>query len=390
MISIEPTRLHVRTLRVAGSLTGLLWLGACADNDKPATASDAASPVGASHDAAVAGPDAAGPASGDAAAPAVQEAGQPAATVDAGGGVAVDASSQPEGSAPAASDSGTPDASATDAGAAPSARPLSTSLMLPDMKESPGAEPLFDVYRPSDMAAAAAATGRLLPVIVWANGGCFRAVTPWEPLLKRWAAAGFVVLGLSVKPGGGILDALGSTSHAEHGKQIDWVLEQANKPGSPYAGKIDTTMIVAAGNSCGGVTAMELASKDPRVRAVFVLSGSSAVGSANAAVVNAIKVPVGFVVGHAQEDLAAANALMDYQLLKTPTMLVNRSAGDHLTVSTDTMVLPEVAEIALNWMDLSLYGNKQAAAALKAPNVCAKCTAGMWTLRGKMLETLEK
>ncbi|HEX6244339.1 MAG TPA: hypothetical protein VFZ61_25655, partial [Polyangiales bacterium] len=166
--------------------------------------------------------------------------------------------------------------------------------------------------------------------------------------------------------------------------------EQANQPGSPYAGKIDANMIVAAGNSCGGVTAMELASKDPRVRAVFVLSGSSAVGSANAAVVGAIKVPVGFVVGSAQEDIAAPNALMDYQLLKTPSIIVNRSMGDHLTVSTDTMVLPEVAEIALHWMDLSLYGSKQAAAALKAPNVCGKCSAGMWKLQGKLLETLEK
>ena len=70
-------------------------------------------------------------------------------------------------------------------------------------------------------------------------------------------------------------------------------------------------------------------------------------------------------------------------------MIVNRSMGDHLTVSTDTTVLPEVADIALNWMDLSLYGNKQAAAALRAPNVCGKCTAGIWKLQAKMLETLE-
>lgn len=57
--------------------------------------------------------------------------------------------------------------------------------------------------------------------------------------------------------------------------------------------------------------------------------------------------PFEVVVGHEQEDLAAANALMDYTLLTTPTMIVNRSSGDHLAVSTDIMILPDVAEIAL-------------------------------------------
>ena len=390
MSYIEWTRRHVAALRLVGGLTSLFWLAACADDDKPSSVSDAASPVGAAPDASLTTPDATGPATDDATAPTTQDSGRPSVSSDAGGTTPVDAGAQPDASAAASGDSGAPDAGPSDAGAAISARPLSTGLTLPDMKESPGAEPIFDVYRPADMAAAMAATGRRLPVVVWANGGCFRAVTPWEPLLKRWAAAGFVVLGLSVKPDGGILDALGSTTQVEHGKQIDWLLEQANKPGSPYAGKIDSDMIVAAGNSCGGVTAMELASKDPRVRAVFVLSGSSAVGSANAGVVNAIKVPVGFVVGNAQDDIAAPNALMDFQLLKTPAMIVNRSMGDHLMVSTDTTVLAEVADIALNWMDLSLYGNKQAAAALNAPTVCGKCTAGMWKLQAKMLEALEK
>jgi hypothetical protein len=96
------------------------------------------------------------------------------------------------------------------------------------------------------------------------------------------------------------------------------------------------------------------------------------------------------VVGNERDDIAAPNALMDYQMLMVPSMIVNRSMGDHMTVSTDTMILPEVAEIALNWLDLSLYGNKQAAAALKAPNVCASCSAGMWKLQSKMWEMLEK
>jgi hypothetical protein len=52
-----------------------------------------------------------------------------------------------------------------------------------------------------------------------------------------------------------------------------------------------------------------------------------------------------------------------------------RTSGDHITVSTDAMILPENAEIALNWLDLALYGTKQALDTLTAPDrVCGSCT----------------
>jgi hypothetical protein len=66
------------------------------------------------------------------------------------------------------------------------------------------------------------------------------------------------------------------------------------------------------------------------------------------------------------------------------------SSGDHITVSTDTTVLPQVAEIAPNWIDLALYGTHEAAAALTSPTVCASCDAGMWTLKEKHLATLRR
>ena len=71
-------------------------------------------------------------------------------------------------------------------------------------------------------------------------------------------------------------------------------------------------------------------------------------------------------------------------------MIVNRSSGDHITVSTDTTVLPQVAEIALDWMDLALYGTHEAADALTSANVCASCGADMWMLKEKHLATLRR
>lgn len=71
-------------------------------------------------------------------------------------------------------------------------------------------------------------------------------------------------------------------------------------------------------------------------------------------------------------------------------MVVNRSTGDHLTVSTDETVLPQDAEISLNWIDLALFGTKEAADALTSPNVCAICDPGVWTLKSKNLEKLRR
>jgi hypothetical protein len=247
--------------------------------------------------------------------------------------------------------------------------------------------PTFNVTRPMDLSVL---DGQPLPVVVWANGGCFRSDFTWSPLFERWAKAGFVVLTLTGTGGeDDIAGMLSQTSKREHAQLIDWVIQQ-NESGE-YAGKLDTTKIVVAGNSCGGVTALEVAGSDERPAAVFVLSGSSAVGSVNTQVMQNVKVPVGYIVG-GDEDIAGANAKGDYEAMNEglPAMIVHRREGDHQTVSTDTEILPENAEISLNWMDLALYGTKAAHVALTSPNVCDGCTPGDWKLESKNLETLVK
>jgi hypothetical protein len=71
-----------------------------------------------------------------------------------------------------------------------------------------------------------------------------------------------------------------------------------------------------------------------------------------------------------------------------PAMIVSRFKGPHQMVSTNKTVLPEVAEIALNWMDLALYGTQAAYDALTSDNVCVNCTPEHWFLTAKNLETL--
>lgn len=247
--------------------------------------------------------------------------------------------------------------------------------------------PGFNLYRPT----ALDSLGMPLPVIVWANGGCVRFDATWAPLLERWAAAGFVVIAVTTPLDGDAADVPSGPSTADdQATAIDWALEQ-NQAG-PFAGRFDVDRVVAAGNSCGGITALRLAADDDRVRSVFILSGSSAGPIATraqaAAVMSRIDVPVGFAVG-GPEDIANAAAHLDYDVLTAdvPGYVASRSEGDHPTVSTDVGILAEVAEIGVNWLSLSLYGSEDARQAL-SENPCGSCPLGRWTVTAKHLDDL--
>ncbi|MBN1653408.1 MAG: hypothetical protein JXA30_06490 [Deltaproteobacteria bacterium] len=403
---LPPRRSRALAAVISAGLVGLLVLGACGEDDAEKenvagssaagmneAGSSAAGPGGAGDIAAGsggAGESAAG--SGgtqslmDAAiADGSSAAGSAAAGTGAAGSAAAGTTT---GGTSAVEDAGTTESGATDSGKTDTVRPTATSLSLPTIMETPGVAPYFNIYRPEDLEAAVAETAGLLPVIVWANGGCLRSAFTWEPLYKRWASAGFVVLAFDVGPDG---NPIMMTSVDDQIALVDWALEEAQKQGSPYAGKLDTSRIVAAGNSCGGVTALGVAAKDERVAAVFVLSGSSALGTTDVNVMGAITVPVGYAEGGA-EDISRAAATADYEALPEgiPAMIVARSTGDHMTISTDPTALAQEAEMSLNWLDLCLYGTHEAYDALTSPNICTGCEPGLWTLTSKNIEKLKK
>jgi predicted dienelactone hydrolase len=244
--------------------------------------------------------------------------------------------------------------------------------------ETPGVAPFFHVWRPSDLAAV---NGKL-PVVVWNNGACNRNDQGFKPLFDKWSSGGYFVLSLT--SGGGS----SMTTQADQKALIDWVVAQAGMAGGPYNGKLDLDRIVAGGNSCGGITSLGLASSDNRVAAVFLLSGSSAIGST---MVDGIKVPVAYVVG-GTEDISRTNAEADYAAFADglPAMIVKRSSGDHLTISNDQTVMVDAADISVNWLDLTMFGLQGALDALKSPTVCTGCQAGLWTMTSKNLEKLVK
>jgi hypothetical protein len=48
----------------------------------------------------------------------------------------------------------------------------------------------------------------------------------------------------------------------------------------------------------------------------------------------------------------------------------------------------QAAEVSLNWLDLTTYGQQGALDALNMPTVCTGCMSGLWKVTSKNLETL--
>ena len=99
--------------------------------------------------------------------------------------------------------------------------PASSRSLATTVEPTPGL-PGYNIYRPSDLEA----TGAPLPVVVWANGGCFRHDATWQTLLERWAAAGFFVVAITEPPPDAPLTATDLTTAEDQAKAIDWAVAQ--------------------------------------------------------------------------------------------------------------------------------------------------------------------
>jgi dienelactone hydrolase len=260
----------------------------------------------------------------------------------------------------------------------------------PELTMEPAANlPGYNVYRPAKMGS------RTMPVIAWANGGCVRSDGTWTKLYERWAREGYFVITITRPPGAPPLTAAtaagpgGRFTADDQAAAISWAIKENGRRGSPYHGHLDTHRIVAAGNSCGGITSLTLASRQTNLKAVFVLSGSS-VGpgqklEASQAIMSKVTVPVMFIVG-GQEDIARVPANMDYDQLPAggTAMVVMRYAGEHRTVSTEPTILHDVGEISVNWFKATLYNDKAAVTTLTT-TICRWCDPKIWTAKSKNL-----
>jgi hypothetical protein len=124
-----------------------------------------------------------------------------------------------------------------------------------------------------------------MPVIVRGEGGCLKTGTMYAPFLIEIASHGYLILangtpsvGLPKKISDLIpLITSGQTKVTDMLKSIDWIM--AGK-GAKY-GDIDTTKIMAAGQSCGGAEALSASYRNDRILQQTVLPGLSTLDPKN-------------------------------------------------------------------------------------------------------------
>jgi len=184
----------------------------------------------------------------------------------------------------------------------------------------------FNVYRPSNLAD----SGFCHPILVWANGfrdnpeqnppACFvdPATNTWcgtyPGLMNQLASHGFVVIAsLSTTT------ASGQPLPTITG--LDWLLEQAEDPASPYFHRLDTARIGALGHSMGGA-ATSIAAADPRLSAIATVSGVRAL--------DGLHTPALLICGQ-QDTVVPCDGIADTFRTVTdqPAIFLNNLAADH-------------------------------------------------------------
>ena len=182
----------------------------------------------------------------------------------------------------------------------------------------------FNVYRPTNLAT----SGYCHPILVWANGhtdnpepnppacvtGGGQYCGSYLMLMNQMASHGFVVvasLSTITSQGNPLPTIVG----------LDWLLQQADDPTSPYYHHLDTTHIGAFGHSEGGLSTCKAAS-DPRISAISTVSGTTA----NAG----IHGPALFFCGGKDTVVPCANVMSTYaSVTSEPAMFVDNLSSDH-------------------------------------------------------------
>lgn len=136
----------------------------------------------------------------------------------------------------------------------------------------------FNVYRPANLKD----SGACHPILIWANGyrdnpeqkapdcvvnqSADRWCGQYKPMVEHLASHGFVVVAsLSTATAEG--DPLPTIAG------LNWILEQAEDPESPYYHRLDTSNIGQLGHSYGGMSTC-LSASEPRYKALATICGA--------------------------------------------------------------------------------------------------------------------
>lgn len=246
------------------------------------------------------------------------------------------------------------------------------------------------VFRPKDLGPFGEKAK--LPVVVWGNGAC--ANSPWEHVnfLSEVASHGFLVIAVGPMPAEGQRRAAGTgggpTKSAMLTEAIDWALKQNGDRSSQYYQKLDTGKIAAAGMSCGGLQALEVA-PDPRVSTAIICNsgilpnpggGRGGMPGLTKDHLAKLHTPTLYILG-GERDIAYNNGMDDFRRINhQPVFAANLDVGHGGTYGRPHG--GEFANVATAWLQWQLKGDREAAG-MFIGDPCGLAKADGWKVEKK-------
>lgn len=260
------------------------------------------------------------------------------------------------------------------------------------MEEDTGL-PDYTIYRPQSLNA----DNRLLPIVVYGNGGCVHAGNRSEIFLREIAVHGYLVIAPGRIVGEAERDTVGQYHTDRLIAAMDWAIAENVRPGGRFESLLDPTTVTVMGRSCGGLQAI-VAGSDPRVRAVVVINSgiirSGGVEQEDGTVaprsylpgtdadLARLHTPVLYLVG-GPSDQAFVNAERDFALIDhVPLFYGNMDVGHAGTFGEPGG--GAMGQVAIDWLEWQARGDSTAARRFLGPG-CGLCADSAWIIQRKGL-----
>jgi dienelactone hydrolase len=278
--------------------------------------------------------------------------------------------------------------------------------------EDPGlTDPVFGlpdhtVFRPADLDS----VGFRLPIVVWGNGGCRRSNQEFHYFLTQFASYGYLVVanGAPATPYiAAEVDGLLAPDGDKLVRAIDWAIAQNASPTSPLRDRLDTSRIVAMGQSCGATEAAE-ASADERVTSTILWNGTCNGAGALAAstdpdCLKKLHAPTLWATG-GPDDLVYSTVESDVPKTSVPGVWADNPSVGHTGMWDDNQVnggavveskgaggayvsgaAPSTYQnepllMGWRWLEHTLYGDAESRRFFYGPQ-CGLCARGTWTVK---------
>jgi pimeloyl-ACP methyl ester carboxylesterase len=169
---------------------------------------------------------------------------------------------------------------------------------------------------------------------------------------------------------------------------IDWVVAQNGAPSSRFHNKLDVNGVVVMGHSCGGGLAVQLATEDPRVKALGIwFSGAGlagAQGSDDSALLQ-VKGPVLLIIGEEKLDIAFASGKRTFEALNhVPVFYAWQDELQHIG-NFGAKNGGDMGVIAVNWLEWVARKDQKASRMFKGAG-CTLCKDPSWHVLKKRID----